>query len=326
MRTLSRTRPLSLIFQTILIILPLHAINPCHAQQPTQPEFLDKPELLRRVALYEGAIQRAEAAHSTSEKLPQAYLSLGSMYEDLGMYPRAEAAMQHGITLLQNAPDSERAAATSDLAMLYLTAGKLPQAEKEELDALQLREKVGEPTAIAESWSELASIYLQQRQYKKSEQLAQKAMDAFSRNSHTEPIDQIGVRFNIARALCAQRQCSHAIPLLKDAIELAKTTFGANGLPVGYGNYLLGYSYWKSGDTDNAADYLQRGTTRMKVELGWGHPIYLDALKQYSSFLQEHGQTDAALAIDRERHQAESVVDARTLTTTPGMLGLAGLR
>ena len=180
--------------------------------------------------------------------------------------------------------------------------------------------------AIAESWKDLAQIYLQQRQYKKAEEFAQKAMDVFGHDSRIDPVDRIGVEFTIARALCANRECGRAIPILNDTIELAKATFGDDAVPVGYGYYLLGYSYWKAGDPAAAAEWMHRGTTQMKGVLGWGHPIYLDSLKQYATFLRERGQMVAALAVDHEVHQAETVVDVRTLTASPGVLGFAGAR
>ena len=296
------------------------------AQQQNKLEFPTRPELLQQIAVYEAAIQHAQAAHSTNPKLPMVYLSLGSLYKGVAMYPSAEAAIQKSMELLRTGPQSQLAEATSDLAMLHLAMGELSKAEREELDALQLREKVADQIAIAQSWNDLASIYLQQRQYKNAETFAKKAVAVFGNDPQIGPADRIRVRFTIGLALCMSHECRPAIPILKEAVELAKTTFGEDGLPVGFGNYLLGYAYWKSGDMDAAAERMQSGTARMKVDLGWGHPMYLDALKHYATFLREHGQADAALAIDRERHQAESVVDARTLTTTPGMLGLAGLR
>jgi tetratricopeptide (TPR) repeat protein len=289
-------------------------------------EFPDRPELLRRIALYEAAARKAEAAHPTDGSLVKIYLELGLMYETLAMYPRSEEATRRAIWLLRDGAPSDLADATSDLARLHIATGEFRQAEREESESLRLRERVGEPVAIARSWNQLATVYLKRHQNKKAVEFAQKAMGVLGEGPKVDPVDRIGVRFTLARALCDSRECGRAIPLLQEAIALSKDTFGTDGLPVGFCNFLLGYAYWKSGDMDAASLWMERGTTRMKVELGWGHPGYLDALTQYAEFLRERGRKEAAVALEREVKQAQAVVDVRTLATRPGALGLAGSR
>jgi tetratricopeptide (TPR) repeat protein len=289
-------------------------------------EFPDRPELLRRIALYEAAARKAEAAPPADGSLVRIYRELGLMYENLAMYPRSEQATRRALWLLREGSPSDLAEATSDLARLHMAMGELRQSEREELESLRLRERVGEPVAIARSWNQLATVYIKRHQNRKAVEFAQKAMAVLGDGPRVDPVDRIGVRFTLARALCESRECGRAIPLLKEAIELSKDTFGTDGLPVGFCNYLLGYAYWRNGDMDEASVWMERGTARMKVELGWGHPGYLDALTQYAEFLRERGRKEAAVAVEREVKQAQAVVDVRALATRPGALGMAGSR
>jgi tetratricopeptide (TPR) repeat protein len=292
----------------------------------SETDFPGKPELLRGIALYEAAVQQAEAAHSTDRILATTYLHLGWMYECLGMYPRGEEVMRRAISILRSGPESELAGAISDLASLHVAMNELRAGEKEELEALRIREKVGDRRAIAYSWNHLAVLYLERRQYKKAVEFGQRAMDVIGDDPSADVLDRIGVRFTLAKSLCRTRECGRAIPLLQQGIELAKSNFGTDGLPVGCGYFLLGYAYWQSGDMDGAAEWMERGITQMKVKLGWGQPTYLVALTEYAEFLRKRGRKEDAMAVEREVRQAEAVVDVRALATRSGVFGLAGTR
>jgi hypothetical protein len=95
---------------------------------------------------------------------------------------------------------------------------------------------------------------------------------------------------------------------------LAKGGFGAESLPVALARYHLGYAYWQNGDMSAAEVWMEQGTEGMRAQFGWGHPIYLDAMQQYATFLRQRGQLEAASTAEREVKRAESVVDARSFT------------
>jgi tetratricopeptide (TPR) repeat protein len=250
---------------------------------------------------------------------------LGATYADLAMYPRAEQAMQRAIELLRSGPEGELAAAISALAFLHVVTGEFRIAEKEGLEALRIRERVGEPVAIGNSWTQMAAFYLKRHEYKKAVEFGKKAVNVFDGAPGVDPVDPIGVRFTMARALCESRECTKAIPLLKQSIILAEGTYGKDGLPVGLGYFNLGYAYWHTGDMAGAAEWMERGMSRMKVELGWGHPVYLDALGQYALFLRGRGRKEEAALVERELRQAEAVVDVGSLAARPAPKGTAGL-
>jgi tetratricopeptide (TPR) repeat protein len=204
--------------------------------------------------------------------------------------------------------------------------GEMRGAEKEGLEALRIRERVGEPVAIAVSWSQMAALYLRRHEYKKAVEFGQKAFGVLDDDPDIDPSERIGVRFTVARALCESGDGAKAIPMIQQSIETAKVAYGKDSLPEGIGGYLLGYAYWRTGDVAGAAEWMERGTKRMKVELGWGNPMYVDALGKYALFLRGRGQVEAAAALEREVRQAETVVDVRSLPQHTGALGLTGAR
>jgi tetratricopeptide (TPR) repeat protein len=291
-----------------------NALKTSGAMPQRDGELADKPELLRRIAVYEAAAQQEAAAHSGNEKLAKIYMGLGALYGDVAMYAKAQDAMQRGISLLRNGPQSDLAEAMGHLAVLYIAMGKLSESEKVELDALRIRETVGDPVGIAQTWNDLADVYVKQRQFKKAAFYGEKSMEAFGDDPKVDVADRIAVRQTLGYAFCLDKDCGRGLPLLKDAVEMSKGRYGADSLEVGVAYYLLGYAAWQAGDMNDAADWMERGINRMKVEMGWGHPVYLNAVSQYAQFLRKQGLTEAAATAQREVRQAQSVVDARSFT------------
>ncbi|HEY1994250.1 MAG TPA: tetratricopeptide repeat protein [Edaphobacter sp.] len=293
----------------------------------TTPEGV-KQNLMRQIALAEAAVRQAEAAHDSNVVLSKKYVQLGLWYQNAAEWGRAEAVLEHAISLLRHpaGPDAELATAIGQLASLHVTMGKFREGEKETQEALKLGENVGDPLLIARSRDDLAILYLAKQKYQKARDLARQAEAEFVKNVRADVLDRLASRFALAEALCNLKDCPSAIPLLKSALEEAKTALLPDDFTVGLNNFLLGYAYWKSGDKSGAGEYMARGTDTMSLKLGWGHPAYLKALKCYAQFLHENRQLEAANVVERRIRQAEAVVDVHSIQTAQGMVGVDGLR
>jgi tetratricopeptide (TPR) repeat protein len=274
-----------------------------------------KQELTRRISLQEAAVQGMESSHSANTELAKAYEKLGMLYEDCAQWDRSETALERAVALFRSSPvqTEELAAAITQLGSLHLLVKKLKESEKETREALKIRESLGNRLQIARSWNDLAAVFLAQSKFEKVRDYAQRALDEFKEDVSAGPFDTVSARFAIARALCTTKECPSAIPLLKTALEEAKTAPQANNLPTGLGYFLLGYAYWRSGEMSLAGENMARGTTLMNTMLGWGHPVYLDALRCYAQFLRESHNVEAANVVERQVHQAEAVVDVHSL-------------
>jgi tetratricopeptide (TPR) repeat protein len=291
-------------------------------------EVATRAETMRRIGVYEAALRGPGVASTRGDVVAKAYTLLASLYEDVAMNDRAEAALKHSIALSRGSAEwsGELATGLNDLGLLHAEQGRLHEAEKEQLEALRLRESLGDSLDIARSWSSLSGLYFKEHKYRVSREFAQRAMEEFSANNNADVVDKISSRLYLSMAMCYSKDCPAAVPVLKDAIDMAKSSYKSTDFPVGEGKFLLGFAYWKAGDTARASAYMQEGTAIMKVQLGWGHPSYLNALGNYARFLRENRREDDAEAVEREIRQAESVVDVRSLPTRGGANGLAGLR
>jgi tetratricopeptide (TPR) repeat protein len=222
-------------------------------------------------------------------------------------------------------PTTDLAAAIGRLANLHILMGKLGECEKEDQEALRLRQNLGDPFQIARSQADLAVLYLAKRKYEKARDFARQAEAEFVTDGRSDVVDRLTARFTLAEALCFLKDCPSAIPILKAALEEAKTSLRPDDFPVGLSHFLLGYGYWKAGNVLEAGEYMERGTVLMNAQLGWGHPAYLSALNEYAMFLRENRQIEAANVVDRRIRQAEAVVDVHSMQRSQGMFGFAGL-
>jgi tetratricopeptide (TPR) repeat protein len=287
-----------------------------------------KQSLMRQIALAEAAVRLAEAAHESNVVLSKTYVQLGLWYQNGAQWGRSEAALDHAVALLRHTsePGADLATAISQLASLHVMMGKFRESEGESQEALKLGENLGDPLLIARSRDDLAILYLAKQKYQKARDLARQAEAEFVKNVRADVLDRISARFTLAEALCNLKDCPSAIPLLKAALAEAKATLHADDFSLALSTFLLGYAYWKSGDMSGAAEYLERGTAQMNTQFGWGHPVYLKALRCYAQFLHENKQVEAANVVERRIRQAEAVVDVHSIQTAQGMFGFDGLR
>jgi tetratricopeptide (TPR) repeat protein len=286
-----------------------------------------KPEIEHRVSLVESAIRDREATHASDVALARLYMQVGLWYEDLAVWNRAEADMEHAVFLFRraSATNDELATALSNLGSMHVARGKLRDGEKEEMEALRLRQETRDPLLIARSESDLATLYLAQHKLEKAKDSAERSLHEVTTNGRADTLDRTYARYTYSMALCASNHCPEAIPVLTEAVSDAKATMQPGDFPIGCGEFLLGFAYWKSGNSASAAQYMGEGTAAMKEQLGWGHPIYLNALGKYAQVLRENRRGEEAKVLQREIQRAEAVVDVRSLETKTSAFSFASL-
>jgi tetratricopeptide (TPR) repeat protein len=291
-------------------------------------EILPREELLRRISVYEAALRGPGRVHESDFYMAMAYGELASFYGDAAMYGQSEAAFEHAISLLRGNTDwaSQLAEELDGLGLVHGQMGKLNQAEREEMEALKLRERLSDSLEIARSWNALSGLYFKEHKYAASRDFAERALKEFSTDTRADVVERISARLNLAIALCFMKACPSAVPVLEDTVAIARAAFKANDFPVGEAEFFLGFAYWKSGDVARASEPMGQGVAIMKEQLGWGHPTYLNALGYYARFLRENRRVEDAEAAEREIRRAESVVDVHSIQARNGMDNVAAQR
>jgi tetratricopeptide (TPR) repeat protein len=293
--------------------------------QPTPSTY--KQEIERQIVLYEVAVGKSEASHAADVKLGRLYSQLGLLYEDVGLWGRSESAFERAVALFRRdgTSNGELATAIADMGSMHNAIGKTRESEKEEQEALGIRKTLNDELQVARSWGDLAALSVAEQKYERARDFAQQALTEFSADPKAQPFDLITARYALGLAYCHLKEYAQAIPLLAKATEDAKSGKQSE-VTLGFGEFLLGYAYWRSGDLTSANGHLEEGIARMKSQLGWGHPSYLNALGYYAKFLRETRRVEMAEAAEREIRRAEATVDIRAMEARTGMAGFNGLR
>jgi tetratricopeptide (TPR) repeat protein len=287
-----------------------------------------KQQILRRIAVSEAALQQRESAHADNAVLGKGYIQLGLWYEDAGLWNKAEADLEHAAALFRHSSGSngDLAEAIGALGRLHVVTGAYSESEKEEQVALKIRKSLRDQLQIARSWDDLAALYLAQHKYAKARDFARQAVTEFVADARAESFDRVSARYTLSLALCYLKDYSSALPVVRTAVDEAKATLQPDELPVGFGEFLMGYVYWQSGDLAKAGGHMERGKAAIGERLGWEHSTYLDVSKQYARFLRENHQVEDAEVVERQIRQAEAAVDVRSLQTQKGAFSFAGLK
>lgn len=234
----------------------------------------------------------------------KAWLALAVLRQDAAQYRDAERAYRRAIALLKSGDRLALADALDHMGTMYVENGKFSKAEPLEQKALAIREDAHDMLGAGISHMHLSVLLLGARQLSSAEAEAKMAVSllvpehaAAAPQVVATPEEKMTALIDHALALCARDTCAAAIPDLKRALSIAQVSYAANSIPVGFLDFLLGYANWKSGDHDSAAELMRRGTEELSVQLGWGHPTYLRALKQYRIFLTKAGHTTEAYEI-----------------------------
>ena len=323
------------IHSVVNVVLTLSISLSAHGQEVGQAAgqgsqsspTIYKQTMERQITLFEEAVRKNEADHAADVKLGRLYSQLGLLYEAVGLWNRSESAFGRAVALFRRdgASNAELATALADTGSMHNAMGKMRESEKEEKEALQIRETLNDQLQIARSRGDLAALAVAQQKYERGRDLAQQAVAEFITNPKAQPSDLITARYILALAYCHLKDYAQAIPLLAKATEDAQIK-AKSELTVGFGEFLLGYAYWRSGDAASANGHMGEGIARMKSELGWGHPSYLNALSYYAKFLRDTKHVEMAEATEREIRRAQSTVDVRALDTRTGMAAFNGLR
>jgi tetratricopeptide (TPR) repeat protein len=298
----------------------------CASDLRLKAQILTREDLQRETVVYEAASRNAEPPQMSAVEAGQIWLRLGVLYQDAGSYGPSEMAYEHATRLLTMVPGSgpDLADTIDRLGTLYMETGNFKGAEAAESKAMKMREAAGLEPELPQSWYHLATLYLREHEAERSLSFAARAFDAFSKDNNATPEDKIGAQLVMSGSLCQLHRYSEAISYLRSGLQLSNEFYGAEQLPTGLNTFLLGYAYWKSGDTASANGLMQRGSEILGKTLGW-HPTYLSVLTQYAHFLRETHEQRAAHDVEREIKQRRAHLSSEPNGQTMQTIDIAAL-
>ncbi|MBV9267891.1 MAG: tetratricopeptide repeat protein [Acidobacteriaceae bacterium] len=269
-------------------------------------QMLTKDDLHHEIARYEAAVSNAQSSTGSPVELGRLRVYLATLYEDAGLYDQSEKMFDGAIRSFKRSPMSslDLAAAIDGLGTVYLDTGRLPDAERAELNALAIRESAGQKPELARSWLHLSTLYLRQRSAAKAKQYGVLAANEILSESNAFPEDKISALFALSLALGLSHEYTAAIDYSQNALDLLRQNFRPDDFPVGFGTFLLGYAQWKAGNLAAAGELMRQGSFVMGRQLGWWSPGYRSVMAQYARFLRQTKEIQSAKSIERELQRA----------------------
>ena len=259
-------------------------------------QFGDTNTLAAQIHEQEKAVER-DPGKSDGE----AWLKLAILRQDAAQYSDSERAYNRAIALLTSGDRAMLADALDYMGAMYVECGQFLKAEPLERKALEIREDRQSAREVGLSHMHLAVLLLGERQISSAVAEAEKAVNLLVPEREqgatqvvATPEEKMTALIDLSLARCAQQGCVTAIPDLRRALGIAHANYAENSIPVGFLDFLLGYALWKSGDNSSAEGLMKKGTQELETPLGWGHPTYVQVLKQYRIFLDRMGHTSEA--------------------------------
>ena len=232
-------------------------------------------------------IRAAEQQHLPAAQAGALWAELGAEYQHATEFPQAEDAYNRSLHLLKTAPPAgeEYAATLDNLAALYLTYGRVDDAESARNQALMVRQKLGDSRGIAVSHIHLADIALARHQFKKAEKLALQGVEEMKSSSNPPREGMLSGLITVTYARCFLGHCDEGLTSAEEAVSFANTHFEPGSAATGFALETLGFAKWKSGAAHDGEIAMVQGIQILRTDLAPADPRLGGALLQYRAYL-----------------------------------------
>jgi len=270
-------------YRLLLSLLLLTALRFSWAQVPNRQISSSQARIAKDLEL----IRAAEHEHLPPAQTGDLWAQLASEYHHATEFPQAEDAYNRSLHLLKDAPSAgeEYAATLDNLAALYLTYGRLDDAESARKQALAVRRKLGNISGIAVSHIHLADIALARHQFKKAEKLALQGMEEMKSSSNPPREGMLSGLITVTYARCSRGHCDEGLTNAEQAFAFANTHFEPESAAAGFALETLGFAKWKSGATHDGEIAMVEGIQILRTDLAPADPRLAGALQQYRAYL-----------------------------------------
>ena len=283
----------------LLLIALIVSTSGCVVWGQTNPQIASWQE---RIAQDLVSIRTAE-----QQRLPEAqqgalWAQLALEYQSVADFPKAEDAYNRALHLLKMAPSARAkyAATLDNLSTLYMSYGRVDDAESATRQALAERQKLGDLSDIGLSQVHLADIALVRRQFKKAEQLAQRAIQSMQSSSDPPRAGLLSAFITLTYARCSRNHCKEGIESAEQAVAFAGKEFEPESVAAGFALETLGFAKWKSGDPQDGEKAMLQAIQMLRAKLATNDPRLAGAMLQYRTYLIETNRQAEARDIQQQ--------------------------
>lgn len=249
-----------------------------------------------------------------------AWWKLALEYQDAARFHEAEQAYRKAIELLIQGDPLMLANAMDCMGTMYVQMGRYTDAESLERKALALREERQDSLGVGLSWMHLAMLALGKHENTDGEAYAELAVERLvteTRENAATPEQKMTALTYLALARCAAHECKDAMEPLNQAMTIAERSYSEDSFPVSYIRFFQGYADWKCGNESGAAKLMKSGTEGMEAQLGWAHPTFVSAMRQYAGFLAKTRRNVEAAEVREKLARFAGSQTAASTSRTP---------
>jgi len=236
----------------------------------------------------------------------RAQLLLGIAYHQRGALAQAQSAYEKALHILSHIPEGavDHASALDNFARLSLDTGHPDTTLRMETDALKEYEGLSDHADIARSYATLASLEINRGHRREGKEYLSRALQEAGLASGLNQDFYAAVWSAQGWLALLNKDTTTAISAYAHAIELWRAVHGERHMLTGWGYMLLGKSYAKAGQNDEALEQMRKGMNILDQAVGSSDPKYLAAQISYSQVLDQSGEHDEAVRVRNSAQQA----------------------
>jgi eukaryotic-like serine/threonine-protein kinase len=229
--------------------------------------------------------------------------TLGSVYEALGEYDKAEAALRAAIALRngREGEDAKMAALLDNLGIVLARKDKLTEAESSHRQALLIQRRLGaDSAAIAKILGNLGNSLWYQRKFTDAEPIYREALTLSKKIGGAETEQMATALGNMGVLLAKEGKPAEAEPLFREALGMQRNLLGTNHPQVARSLNNLGNSLIDQGKLADAETMFRESVDLRRRVLGNEHPDLAFSLNNLGELLMREGKFAEAETLHRE--------------------------
>jgi non-specific serine/threonine protein kinase/serine/threonine-protein kinase len=230
---------------------------------------------------------------------------MGTVYDKLGLYPRAESLLRRAVDIRLQAlgaqnPDSLRSA--DQLAWVLLQQGRYAEAEKLARDTVETQSRVlgPEKQATLDSMTTLASVYRLEGRLAESEELNRRTLDIERRVLGREHPDTLATMENLATVLDTEGRHAEAERAYRETLEIERRLKGPEHPDAVDLMNNVAVTLAEEGRYAESKEIFRETLEIRRRVLGPKHPKTAETLYNLGCVAAMSGDRDEALSLLRE--------------------------
>lgn len=217
--------------------------------------------------------------------------NLALLYMSKGKYPEAEEIFDVALT---NIPptDPTYADVLNNQGLVYRNLGLFERSEAvfKKMRSIDSIALGNEHPDFAITLSNLGQVLTDGGKYAEAEKTLLQSLEILKKNNEVNSASYARKLNNLARNYELWGKPEKSIAPLEQALAIFKKTVGVNSPDYGNSAYILGNAYWKAGKGPQGLKYLKTSATIRAKVLGKNHPKYAQVIQKIGEYQWEQKQ------------------------------------